>query len=129
MISEQLPLVTVVTLVYNTGKILNDTFNSVKIQSYKNIEHIIIDDCSTDNSVELVTKWISENNHKCKFIKNTINKGISGTINEAIKVATGKYFCVIGDDIMLPHKIAKDVSILEAKPIAAFCYSKMILRF
>jgi glycosyltransferase involved in cell wall biosynthesis len=129
MLFDQFPLVTVVTLVFNTGNHITDTLDSIRNQKYPYIQHIIIDDCSSDNSVDIITKWIQTNKYECNFIKHQINKGICASINEAIGMAKGKYISFIGDDIMLPYKIAKDVVCLEKESDAAFCYSKMILSY
>ena len=72
---KELPLVSVVTLMYNTGKYVVQTLESVKSQNYPNVYHIIVDDCSSDNSIELVEGWIKQNNYPCHFIKNEKNKG------------------------------------------------------
>jgi glycosyltransferase involved in cell wall biosynthesis len=124
-VTEQ-PLVTVVTLMYNTGKYITDTLDSIKNQTYKNIQHIIIDDCSKDDSVDVTEKWIRENNWPCNFVKNTANKGICGNLNYAIKeLAEGEYCAIIGDDIMMPTKIKDDVDFMRQHPDYMFCYSKM----
>lgn len=121
------PLVTVITLVYNTGKYIIDTLDSIRNQSYKNIQHIIIDDCSKDDSPAIVEEWIRKNNWKCNFTRNSANKGICANLNYAIKELTaGKYVAIIGDDIMMPDKISGDVAFLEQHPDHMFCYSKMI---
>ena len=49
-------------------------------------EHIIIDDCSTDNSVKVIENWIKENDYECTFIKHEVNQGICKTLNESIKL-------------------------------------------
>lgn len=120
------PLITVVTLVYNTAKVISRTLHSIKSQTYPNIQHIIIDDASSDDSVAIVKQWIKLNNHNCTFIEHHINKGICATLNEALSLAKGKYFTVIGDDVMVQCKLEKDVQLLERHQKAAFCYSKMI---
>lgn len=110
---NNLPLVTVITLSFNTGKYVIETIKSVKEQTYKNIEHIIIDDCSKDNSVELIQNWISANNYKCEFIKHEANLGICKSFNDGLNRANGKYICIVCDDIFLPEKVERQVAILE----------------
>ena len=60
---ERVPLVTVITLVYNTGKYMPATLASIKNQTYSNIQHIIVDDCSTDDSVNIVEVWLAQNDY------------------------------------------------------------------
>ena len=122
------PLVTIITLCYNTGKLVLDTMRSIKNQYYKNTEHIIIDDCSKDDSVELINGWIKANKHNCTFICHTENKGICSSVNEALSLSNGKYVFFCGDDLLLPDKIQGDITFLEENPDCAFVHSRSIVR-
>src|SRR6188474_3378131 len=100
---KSLPLVTVFSLVYNTGKYVIEAIESVKANNYPNIQHIIIDDCSYDGvSTELVSDWIKENNYNCTFIKHEKNQGICRTLNEILRLAKGKYIFGVSDDLIMP---------------------------
>ena len=110
------PLVTVLTLCYNTGKYSLEALECVKKQTYSNIEHIIIDDHSSDNSVSLISDWISSNKYKCIFIRNTTNTGIPSVINKALEIANGKYFTWISDDLWDFDRIEKTVTLFEIMP-------------
>jgi glycosyltransferase involved in cell wall biosynthesis len=92
------PTITVITPIYNTGIFVIKALESVKRQTFRDYEHIIIDDCSTDNSIEIVERWIKENNYPCTFLKNEVNKGVCKTLNTGIRIAKGKYIKGIGDD-------------------------------
>lgn len=94
------PLVTIFTPIFNTGRYVLKTLQSIKSQTYTNIEHILIDDASTDNSFEIVKKWIKENNYNCNLIKNDTNKGLVWNVNYALNLSKGYYFYCIGDDII-----------------------------
>jgi glycosyltransferase involved in cell wall biosynthesis len=107
------PLVTVGTLCYNTGKFVLETLECIKKQTYKNIQHIIIDDCSTDNSVELIKQWITDNNYECTFITNEKNKGISKSLNIVLENTKGKYLGLLGDDLWDLDKIEYQVELFE----------------
>src|SRR5580704_6317104 len=101
------PLVSVIALNHNQGKFLEETLDSVRNQTYKNIELIICDDCSTDDSTRKINKWIEQNNYKAKLIFNEQNLGVVKSSNRAIKQANGYYACFIAcDDIMLPDKLS-----------------------
>ena len=108
------PLVSVIALCYNQDDFLVDTLDSIKLQTYKNIELIIIDDCSTDQSVKKIESWIKANKHNCKFIKNKVNLGLVKSLNIAVKQLKGKYYTLIAcDDIYLPKKTENQVKIFE----------------
>ena len=112
-----LPLVSICIPSYNHEKYIAETINSVILQDYKNIELIIIDDCSSDKSESVINSF----SDKCKdrfirfeYHKNETNKGISYNLNKAIKWAQGKYFYAIAsDDILLPFKTSLLVSEIE----------------
>jgi glycosyltransferase involved in cell wall biosynthesis len=111
---DNMPLVTVITLVYNTGNYVVEALQSVQAQTYKNIQHILIDDCSKDNSIEAVEKWILENNYECEFIKHQMNMGVCKSLNDGLKIAKGKYVNFVSDDLFMPNKIEKQVEIFES---------------
>jgi len=123
------PIVTIFTLVFNTGKYVIEALDSVKNNNYPSIQHIIIDDCSFDGkSVQLVEKWIEDNNYDCTFIKHRKNMGITKSINEALALAKGKYIFGVGDDLILPEKVRLQVELLEnASPEYGVVYSDAYL--
>lgn len=112
---DNLPLVTIFTLVYNTGKYVIEAIESIRDQTYPSdkIQHIIIDDYSTDGSRELVEDYINKNNHRCTYIKHEENWGICKTLNEILDIAQGKYICSVSDDLYMPDKVEKQVDALE----------------
>jgi glycosyltransferase involved in cell wall biosynthesis len=129
MENENRPLVTIISLIYNNARAAIPGLEAISRQLYRPVEHIIFDDCSTDDSVELVENWIRENNYECRFVKHEKNRGICGTLNHGIELARGKYLYGITDDLMMPDKLLDDVALLESHPEYAFCYSKMIIRY
>jgi glycosyltransferase involved in cell wall biosynthesis len=111
------PLVTMIVLCYNQARFVVETLESVKAQTYKNTELIIIDDCSTDDSVAVIDRWLNENKIQCTFIPHKKNQGICKSLNEALAATTGKYISMIAaDDIWLPDKIERQVAIMESQP-------------
>jgi len=110
---HSLPKVTIGTSCYNTGKYVIKSLETVKNQDYPNIEHIIIDDCSQDDSVKIVKDWIEQNNYKCTFIEHKKNTGVHQLVNEILEKSTGKYISFVSDDIWIPGKITEQVKILE----------------
>lgn len=116
MSSTDQPLVTVFTLCYNNGRFVVQGLESVRNQTYKNIQHLIADDCSQDDSVSLIENWIREHNYKCTFIKRTRNLGICKGLNELLRLAKGKYVAGTDDDLWLPDKTSRHVAIMESQP-------------
>lgn len=104
-----LPLVSVVVVTYNSEKFVFDTLESVKGQTYQNIELIITDDSSTDNTVAICTKWIAENKARftdVRLITSDYNTGITANRNRGFYAAKGKWIKhVDGDDKLFPHCI------------------------
>src|ERR1035438_3501558 len=101
------PLVSVVTCSYNNSKYIIETLDSIKNQTYPNIEIVIVEDCSTDNSAELINEWLLTYKGLYKFIRHEVNMGGSIPANVGLASSSGKYYSAIDtDDMMLPEKIA-----------------------
>lgn len=114
MVQLNAPLVTVAVSSYNCANYITQTLDSIKAQSYPNIQLIIVDDASADHSVSLIQDWINTEFRSATFIKNEKNEGVCSVFQKALNLAEGKYFSFIGsDDIMCPEKIASQVEIME----------------
>lgn len=110
-------LVTAIALCYNHSRFLIECLESIRAQTFQDFELIIMDDCSTDNSVELIQNWIKSHQINCRFIAHSVNKGICATLNEAILLANGKYIAQIAtDDLWLPRKLEIQVTHMEQLP-------------
>lgn len=106
-------MVTVICLCYNHAEFVVETLNSVLNQSYPNVELIIADDCSTDNSVEVIENWL-KNHPKILFVKNEKNLGNTKTFNKAFKHSKGDYLIdLAADDLLLPDCVSKQVQAFE----------------
>jgi len=116
------PLVSVIIPTYNRGHLIEDSIKSVFNQTYKNIELIIVDDASTDNTKEVVTKL---NNDKLVFIELKENSGPSVARNKGINIAKGEIIAFLdSDDRWYPEKTEEQVKLLinSGKPVGAvFC--------
>jgi glycosyltransferase involved in cell wall biosynthesis len=120
------PLVSMIVVCYNQDRWVLETLESVRAQTYKHTELIIVDDCSTDDSVAIIDRWLQETGIPCNFIRHEKNMGVCRTVNDAVRAATGKYISMIAsDDLWLPDKIERQVEIMEAQPEdVAVAYSK-----
>ncbi len=111
------PLISIVTAVYNHEKYLDDYFHSIMRQSYKNIELILINDASTDQSLVIIETWLpklEERFKKMTFISRKENKGLVFNCNEGIEIAEGKYIALFAsDDIMMVTNLEEKVNYLE----------------
>lgn len=122
------PLVSVAIVTYNSSRYIIDTLNSVKAQSYENIELIVSDDCSPDNTVELCRKWLDEN--KDRFVRAELitvekNSGVTCNCNRARTAAEGEWFKLLaGDDLLMLDCIKENVEFVTANPEAKIVFSK-----
>lgn len=113
------PLVSVVMPVYNAEKYLTEAIDSILGQVYKNIELIIIDDCSSDNSVKIVESY---SDSRIRFFRNEVNLKQPRTRNKGIALANGKYIANMdADDISLPERISKQVAFMEKNTDVDVC--------
>lgn len=115
--NNDLPLVSIVAINYNNSKYIIETLDSIAAQTYSNTELIIVDDCSTDDSVRKIEDWLVNYKKPFQFIYNQKNEGVCATCNKGYQAAKGKYISSIAtDDVMLPEKIAKQSSFFETLP-------------
>jgi glycosyltransferase involved in cell wall biosynthesis len=107
---QNLPLVTIICLCYNHEQFIVESLNSVLNQNYQNIELIIADDFSTDNSKIIIKSWL--NNHpEIHFISNETNLGNTKTFNKALQLAKGNYIIdLAADDILMPDCVEKQIN-------------------
>ena len=112
---NQRPLVSVIIPTYNRESLLKDAILSVLMQTYQNLELIIIDDCSKDNTSGVVVKF---NDVRVKYVKHDKNKGFSATRNTGIKNASGDCVLILDDDdLMAPYALEKLVKKMNQSTI------------
>jgi alpha-1,3-rhamnosyltransferase len=103
-----LPIISIVVISYNSSETIISALNST-IQSYPNIELIISDDCSKDDTITLIKEWINKNKHhfnKIILLESDKNKGITLNLNKACRKATGKWIKPLaGDDLLAEGSI------------------------
>ena len=104
-------LVSVIMPSWNTGRFIAESINSVLAQTYKNWELLIVDDCSTDDTDEIVAGF---NDERIKYFKNEVNSGAALTRNRAMREAQGEYIAFLdSDDLWTPEKLKKMVAFME----------------
>ena len=108
------PDISIVMTMRNQAHCIHKAIRSVQNQSLKNIEIIIVDDCSLDNSTETVEQFMKED-ERIILIKHTTNEGIMITRNEGIRMAKGKYISILDADDTFIHKDILNISLHIAK--------------
>lgn len=122
-VHEFQPLVTIVIPSYNHALFVQDAIKSIINQSYENIELIVIDDGSSDNSVYVVNELLEQCQLRFKRFEFRVrpNRGLSNTLNEGLEWARGEYFSVLAsDDQMLPEKTKLQVSSFKPDTVGVF---------
>jgi len=113
--------VSVIVPGYNHASFIKEALQSALDQDYPDLEVIVIDDCSSDNSVEIAQ---SINDKRIDVRKNAKNLGAYATQNRAMEVATGDYIAILNsDDVWRPGKLRKQIALLEKYPDAGLCYT------
>lgn len=115
--------ISVVMPVYNCEKYLKEAIDSVINQTYSNLELIIIDDCSTDNSVNIINSYHDE---RIILIRNDKNLGIAKTLNKGIEISKGKYLARMdADDICYLHRLEIQYNFMENNLDIGMCGSSV----
>lgn len=123
------PLVTIAVIVYNSSATILEALESAKAQTYGNVELVISDDASTDDTAKICQKWVAENG--ARFTRAEIliaaeNRGIPANHNRTIRAAHGKYVkSLAGDDILLPNCVENFVEFMESHADAQIAFSRI----
>lgn len=119
---ESQPLVSVIMPCYNMASYVSDSIKSVIAQTYPHWELLIVDDASTDETVNIIKSY-AQADSRIKFAIKKQNSGISDTRNQCIQMAQGQFLAFLdADDIWHPEKLEKQLSFMLAKNIG-FTYS------
>jgi teichuronic acid biosynthesis glycosyltransferase TuaG len=106
-------LVSIITPSYNSAKFIDETIKSVQAQTYQEWEMIIVDDASTDKSVEVITQLIQDDD-RIKCIELQQNIGAAMARNKALEVANGKFIAFLdSDDLWLPNKLKCQLDFMQ----------------
>jgi glycosyltransferase involved in cell wall biosynthesis len=113
------PLVSVVMTVFNGEAYIREAMDSILEQTYANLEFLIVNDCSTDGTVDIVRSYTDP---RIRLLENETNQGICLSRNKAFLVAKGKYIATLdSDDISTPDRLQRQVDYLESHPGVAVC--------
>ena len=104
-------LVSIIMPSYNTGTFIAETIQSVLAQTYADWELIIVDDCSKDNTDEVIAGFHDD---RIRYLKNEKNSGAAVSRNRALREAKGKWIAFLdSDDVWLPRKLEKQIAFME----------------
>lgn len=124
-----LPLVSVPVITYNSAKTIVETLDSIFNQTYPNIELIVSDDCSTDNTVEICRQWTSDHGERftrIEIIEAPVNTGISANMNRAEDACQGQWVKgIAGDDLLLPECIKTYMEFVKGRDDLPCIFSRV----
>lgn len=127
--TEENSLVSIIVITYNSSRYVLETLESAKAQTYHNIELIVSDDCSADNTVEICREWMEEN--KERFVRTDLitvekNTGIAPNCNRGVRAAQGVWVKLIaGDDALESEIIQKFIEHILINPWIRCIYSNV----
>lgn len=116
-------LVSIIVPNYNCSKFIGETIESVLAQTYRNWEMLIVDDCSSDESLNIAKSYAIKDS-RIKIIHNIINAGAAISRNNALDLATGEYVAFLDSDDLWEHnKLEKQIKFMKDNDVD-FCYSR-----
>jgi glycosyltransferase involved in cell wall biosynthesis len=102
---------------YNRGSYINECIKSVISQTYRNIEIVIVDDGSSDNSREII-RTLAATDNRIRFYFSTQNEGCGSAMRKCAELCTGRWFGFVGsDDVLLPEAVEIVQAIMFATKI------------
>ena len=123
------PLVSVVVISYNSSKTIEETLDSIRAQTYDNIELIVADDHSADNTCDVVSCWLRKNSDvfvRASLVASDKNSGPTGNANRGICNGKGDWFKLIAaDDALLPNCIADNVEFIINNSESQIVFSRV----
>ncbi|TNJ45769.1 glycosyltransferase family 2 protein [Tamlana fucoidanivorans] len=114
-----MPLISVVLPVYNVAEYVDEAITSILNQTIQDFEILVIDDCSTDETLPVVKSF---KDSRIRIIEKSVNKGLIDSLNIGFKEAKGTYIARMdGDDISLPSRFEKQLKVLQNNPEIKAC--------
>ena len=105
-------LVSIIMPSYNTANYISESIKSVQAQGYSNWKLIIVDDCSTDNTDDIVKPFLIDS--RIRYLKNERNSGAAVSRNRALREAKGRWIAFLdSDDLWVPEKLEKQIGFME----------------
>ena len=119
---DQEKLISIIVPVYNAERFLPDTITCVQQQTYENWELLLVDDCSSDHSRQIILE-ASKTDDRVRLIAQETNQGAATARNRGVEEAGGRYLCYLdADDVWVPEKLEQELAFLQKKQ-AAFVFT------
>jgi len=123
--SNKVPKISVCMPNYNYGHFIGQSIQSVLDQDFNDFELIIVDDCSTDNSEEVIRSF---SDNRIKYHHNNTNIGRLKNINKCLQLSQGEYITILpSDDLYTPSSLTKRKEILDSNPSVGFVFSSALI--
>jgi teichuronic acid biosynthesis glycosyltransferase TuaG len=121
--------ISIITPCYNSSDYITRTFDTVRAQTYQDWEWLIVDDCSTDTTLDLVARF-TENDPRIKIIRNEFNSGASVSRNKGLDVAAGEFIAFLdADDLWSEKKLEKQIKFMEDKNLDFTIHNYNMINF
>ena len=106
-------LISVIMSSFNSEKTIEESIQSILNQDYKNIEFLIVDDGSTDNTLRIMKK-LRDKDKRIEIIENTRNIGLTKSLNQLLKISNGRYIArQDSDDLSFPYRLTRQINFLK----------------
>jgi glycosyltransferase involved in cell wall biosynthesis len=116
-------LVSVVTCAHNAERYVGEAIESIRAQTYEDFEYILVDDCSTDRTLEIFERY-ARSDRRIRAIRRTEQGGPYVAANDGFSAARGRYIARLdADDISVPHRLERQLAFLESRPDLRACAS------
>lgn len=119
-VEKKNPVVSIVVVTYNSSSTVIETLESIKTQTYQDIELIVSDDCSTDDTVKICREWLDKNGTRfvhAELVTTEKNTGVSGNFNRGIRKSHGEWIkSIAGDDLLIATAIEEYVNFITGHP-------------
>jgi len=126
---KELALVSVCVITYNSSHTIIDTLDSIYNQSYPNVELVISDDCSSDNTVDICNQWLNAHRNRFEHAEIIIcerNGGVAKNLNNAINHSNGSWIKTIaGDDLLTPDCIRDNMDFVNKNENQGVVFSRI----
>jgi glycosyl transferase family 2 len=121
------PRLSITVLNYNYGHYLGECLRSIMAQSYVDFEVIVIDDCSSDDSLRVIEPFLQD--PRVRLINHPQNAGFLRSLIEGVEASSSPYMCVVSADdfVLSPRAFEQQMRLLEQNPQATFCYGSWVL--